>query len=91
MASDGAEALTLYADHRNEIRLVLTDLMMPFVDGPATIRALKKINPEVRIIASSGLAESQKLDDDTSALVNAFILKPYSADKLLTKIAEIIR
>jgi PAS domain S-box-containing protein len=91
MASDGAEALTLYADHRNEIRLVLTDLMMPFVDGPATIRALKKINPEVRIIASSGLAESQKLDDDTSTLVNALILKPYSADKLLTKIAEILR
>jgi PAS domain S-box-containing protein len=89
-ASDGAEALTLYADHKGEIRLTLTDLMMPFVDGPATIRALKKINPEVRIIASSGLAESQKLDDDTLTLVNAFILKPYSADKLLTKIAEII-
>src|SRR6185295_3029803 len=41
-ARDGTEAVGLYADRKNEIALVLTDMMMPFMDGPATIRALRK-------------------------------------------------
>src|SRR6185503_11312484 len=54
-ASDGTEALALYADKKNEIAVVLTDMVMPFMDGPATIRALLRMNPKVRIIAASGL------------------------------------
>ena len=42
-------------------QVVLTDMMMPYMDGPATIRALRKLNPAVRIIASSGLGESGKM------------------------------
>ena len=45
-----------YAEKREEIRLVVTDMMMPFMDGAATIRALRKIGPTVKIIATSGLA-----------------------------------
>ncbi len=41
-ASDGTEALALYADKKNEIAVVLTDMVMPFMDGPATIRVLRK-------------------------------------------------
>ena len=44
-ASDGTEALALYADKKNEIAVVLTDMVMPFMDGPATIRALQRMNP----------------------------------------------
>ena len=39
MASDGAEAMAIYAERRDEIQLVVTDLMMPVMDGPTTIRA----------------------------------------------------
>src|SRR5437868_2550108 len=60
-ASDGTEAIAVYAQHRDEIKAVLTDMMMPYMDGPATIRALKKLNPAVKIIASSGLNENTKL------------------------------
>ena len=54
-ATDGAEAVAIYAQHRHEIAVVLTDMMMPIMDGPATIRALTQINPAIKIIAASGL------------------------------------
>jgi two-component system cell cycle sensor histidine kinase/response regulator CckA len=90
-ASDGTEAVALYAEQRNEIKVVLTDMMMPFMDGPATIRALQKLNPQVRLIAASGLAANEKAAEAASAGVKTFLAKPYTASKLLTALAEILR
>src|SRR2546422_6496534 len=61
-AADGAEALALYAQHRDQIRLVLTDMMMPVMDGPATIRALRNLDPQIPIIAASGLVAKKAPD-----------------------------
>jgi len=85
-ASDGTEAVALYALHKNEIKVVLTDIMMPYMDGPATIRALQKLNPNVRIIASSGLAENSKIEG-----VKGFLPKPYTAERLLNTLAEVLQ
>jgi PAS domain S-box-containing protein len=90
-AADGTEAIALYAEHRGKIKVVLTDMMMPYMDGPALIRVLHKLNPQVRIIASSGLTENGKSPEITQAGVKAFLNKPYSADKLLKALAEVIR
>jgi two-component system, cell cycle sensor histidine kinase and response regulator CckA len=90
-ASDGAEALALYAEHKGEIAVVLTDMMMPLMDGPATIRALKKINPKIRIIASSGLDVNDKMAEATGAGIKSFLPKPYTAGKLLKTLAEVLR
>jgi PAS domain S-box-containing protein len=90
-ASDGTEALARYAEHQDEIAVVLTDMMMPFMDGPETIRALKKINPKIRIIASSGLDANDKMSEAARAGVETFLPKPYAADKLLKAIAAILR
>jgi len=90
-ASDGAEALALYAKHKEEIAVVLTDMMMPLMDGPATIRALKKIDPMIKIIASSGLDANDKTAEATGAGIKTFLPKPYTADKLLKSIAKILR
>ena len=54
-ATDGTEALAVYVEHKKEIAVVLTDMAMPILDGPATIRALMKINPAVKIVGASGL------------------------------------
>lgn len=89
-ASDGTEALALYADHKNEIAVVLTDMVMPFMDGPATIRALQRMNPDVRIIAASGLATSQHIAEASLEGVNVFLNKPYTAEKLLRALAKIL-
>jgi CheY-like chemotaxis protein len=86
-ASDGTEAIALYAQHKDEIKVVLTDMMMPYMDGPATIRALRKLNPAVRIIASSGLTENARA---VEASVKTFLSKPYTAEKLLQALAEIL-
>jgi two-component system, cell cycle sensor histidine kinase and response regulator CckA len=91
VASDGTEAVGLYAQNRDDIAVVLTDMMMPFMDGPATIRALQKMNPQVRIIAASGLAASDKAAEAASVGVHTFLPKPYTAEKLLKTLAEVLR
>jgi PAS domain S-box-containing protein len=88
-AADGTEAVALYAQHKDDIRLVLTDLMMPYMDGPVTIRALQKLNPDVKIIASSGLSENGKMAQ-ANAGVKRFLPKPYTAEKLLTTLKELL-
>src|SRR6185295_396847 len=90
-ASDGTEAVALYADKKNEIAAVLTDMVMPFMDGPATIRALQRMNPNVRIIAASGLGTGLHAGEGTLEGVSVFLNKPYTAEKLLKTLAEVLR
>lgn len=90
-ASDGREALALYTSRGKEIALVLTDLMMPNMDGAATIRALRAMNPSVKIIASSGLIDNRQWIGDEDTATDAFIAKPYTADKLLNTIHQVLR
>jgi PAS domain S-box-containing protein len=91
LASDGTEAVALYAQHRDEIAAVITDMMMPFMDGPAAIRALRKMNPQVKIIAASGLGATDKAAEAASVGVHIFLPKPYTAEKLLKTLAELLR
>ena len=90
-AGDGTEALALYADKKNEIALVLTDMVMPFMDGPATIRALQRMNPKVRIIAASGLGAGQRAGEGALEGVSVFLNKPYTAEKLLNTLAQVLK
>jgi len=89
-ASDGIEAIALYAQHKDEISLVLVDMMMPSMDGLTTIRTLQKINPKVKIIAVSGLDSSDKVSVAMSAGVKAFLSKPYTAQDLLKIINSVL-
>ena len=88
-ASDGTEAVAIYAQHKDDIKIVVTDVMMPYMDGPLTIRALKKLNPQVKIIASSGLPENIKLGE-VNGSVRRFLPKPYTAEKLLSTLREVL-
>lgn len=90
-AEDGAQAISLYALQRDEVALVITDMMMPVMDGSALIRAMQRINPKVRVIAASGLKGNQDLARATSAGVKHFLPKPYSADMLLQLIDLVLR
>jgi signal transduction histidine kinase/CheY-like chemotaxis protein len=90
-ASDGTEALALYADRKNEIAVVLTDMVMPFMDGPATIRALQRMNPDIKIIAASGLMVGHKLGEASIEGVKVFLSKPYTAEKVLKALDQVLR
>ena len=90
-ANDGTEALAIYADKKNEIAVVLTDMVMPFMDGPATIRALQRMNPRVKIIAASGLGTAQRAGEGSLEGVSVFLNKPYTAEKLLKTLAQVLK
>jgi CheY-like chemotaxis protein len=85
-AEDGAEGIAQYAQRRDEIAVVLTDMMMPVMDGVALINAVRRINPAAKIIAASGQAANARLARAASAGVTDFLAKPYTADALLRRI-----
>ncbi len=91
LAVDGVEASTVFTAQQKEIAVVLTDMMMPVMDGLATIQVLMRMNPEVRIIAASGLSVKDMVARATSAGVKHFIPKPYSAETLLKTLALVLQ
>jgi|SRR5262245_7632798 len=90
-ANDGAEAMAVFASHREEVRVVITDMMMPYMDGPATIRALRRLDPGVKIIATSGLKAEDKMTEAAQLGVITFLQKPYTAEKLLKTLSEVLK
>ncbi len=89
-AKNGAEALTVYNQHRRGIKVVITDMMMPVMDGAATIQALQQIDPQVRIICVSGLNSKPNLSAATRLNVRAALKKPYTPEALLTTVRRVL-
>ncbi len=89
-AKDGAEAVGIYAEQKAEIAAVITDMMMPVMDGPATIVALQRMNPHVKIIGASGHDANGKVAKAAGAGVRHFMPKPYTAETLLRTLREVL-
>ena len=89
-AADGAEGVAVFAQHSHRIAAVLTDMMMPIMDGPATIHALLRIKPGIRIIAASGLNAQSHVDQAARAGVSDFLPKPYTAETMLTLLRTVL-
>jgi PAS domain S-box-containing protein len=91
-AEDGAAALGQYSTHPNEIKAVVTDLLMPVLDGLALIRVLRKVAPHVAILVSTAMGNDADVNEyiaQAQALgVNFFLTKPYVADKLFVALQE---
>ncbi|MGB4988142.1 MAG: ATP-binding protein, partial [Pyrinomonadaceae bacterium] len=91
VAADGTEAVAVFAAAKEQIALLLTDLAMPFMDGPATIRALRKLDPNLKLVAASGLVSNEQRSELDDLGVAAFLSKPFTAEKLLTTLAEVLK
>lgn len=93
-ANDGTEALALVAQQQGKVHVVITDIMMPFMDGVALVRSLRKMAPEIKIIASSGLASGASMTDKVDELkrmgIPSIMHKPFSAQKLLLNVHHIL-
>jgi PAS domain S-box-containing protein len=89
-AHDGAEAVALYAEKRNEIAVVLTDMMMPIMGGTSLVSVLLRINPAVKIVRSSGLSSYGEESRLSEAGVKHFLTKPYTAETLLKTIRGVL-
>ncbi|PMB47308.1 hybrid sensor histidine kinase/response regulator [Fischerella thermalis CCMEE 5201] len=90
VASDGIEAIALYAQNRDKISAVLMDIMLPSLDGLTAIRTLQKINPSVKIVATSGLASSSKLAEASTTNISGFLSKPYTVKELLLTLQKVL-
>lgn len=90
LAADGIEAVSLFAQNGNTIDLIITDMDMPNMDGPTLIRTLQKMQPSLPFIGTSGLADKAKLATIRELNARLFLSKPYTAEKLLTSIAEVL-
>ena len=90
LACDGSEAISMYVEHQNDIAVVLTDMMMPVMDGPSTVLVLRRLNPQLRIIGASGINANGKVAKAANAGLNHFLPKPYTAETLLKSIHAIL-
>jgi PAS domain S-box-containing protein len=89
-APNGRAALVAYERHHREIRLVLTDMSMPMMDGPTTIKALLALDPDIRIVACSGLRSDPGAEQVKGLKVRAFLTKPYTASTLLGTVQKVL-
>lgn len=90
VAAGGTEAIKLFRRHRDQVDLVILDMIMPDMSGGETFSRLRAIKPNAKILLSSGYS----LDDRASAIMkqgcNGFIQKPFNLKKISHKIREIL-
>lgn len=89
-ASSGPEAVACFAEQKDKIKLVITDMSMPFMDGAATAMALRKILPDIPIIITSGLSHDQNTDTGRRVRAAAVLQKPFTAETLLTQVHSVL-
>ena len=89
-ATDGAEALAVYLQNKEDIAIVLTDMSMPIMDGAALIRALNLVNPTVKIIAASGLNANAAMTKAAETGIKHFLTKPYTSVTLLKTLSSLL-
>ncbi len=89
-AGSGQEALAVYAEKKDEINLVVLDMIMPGMNGLDTFMALKKQDPGVKVLLSTGYAIDDKAQEMLKQGCLGYILKPYSVIDFSHKIREIL-
>ncbi len=91
LAKNGEEALALYTENYRNIRLVLTDMVMPKMDGASLIRSLRSVQHSVKVIAMSGLMDKEKLMKMAGVESGAFITKPFTGETLLHTVHRLLQ
>ena len=87
-AESGESGIQIYQDHQSDIELVILDLSMPGLSGAETLQKLQVINPNIKVILSSGYSDTDISDFITEQNNIGFLAKPYKIDSLLSKISE---
>jgi PAS domain S-box-containing protein len=90
VAADGEEALEVFARHRDEIALVLTDVGLPKMSGIDVFKKLKEMDPQIKVVLASGFFEPDLKFSLHQLGVKGFIQKPYSNDEVLQKLREVL-
>jgi two-component system, cell cycle sensor histidine kinase and response regulator CckA len=89
-AASGDEALQIFAEHEGEIRLLLTDVVMPRMNGKALAEELLKTHPELEVLYMSGYADDVIVHHGVLDAGTNFIGKPFMGDDLVRKVREVL-
>ncbi len=89
-ASSGKEAVDIYRDKKDEIDLVILDIIMPGMGGGEAYDVLKGIKSNVNVILSSGYSIDKKSDDIIARGANDFLQKPFNIEALSQKVKEVL-
>jgi CheY-like chemotaxis protein len=90
VADDGPTALAIFAQRRGEIALVLTDFLMPIMDGLSLARIIRKMDPEARLIISSGREDDCGAAELEAIGIAASLTKPYTQVTLLRTLDRVL-
>ncbi len=89
-AVDGVEAVELFRKQGSQIRLVVLDMTMPKMSGEEAFRALRSLDPDVRILLSSGYNEQEAVNHFADRGLSGFIQKPYTSSELTDRVFQIL-
>lgn len=89
-AKGGREGIRLFDEHKEKIKLLILDVVMPDVDGGQVFDYIKSLKPEVKVILSSGYHLNGQANDIFRRGCNGFIQKPFSISQLSRKIREVM-
>jgi CheY-like chemotaxis protein len=87
-AENGAEAVAIYQERKDEICLVLLDMAMPVMDGAECFRRLRQLDPGVKVLVASGYSAAHNATEVTAAA--GFLRKPFDADELEAAVHAIV-
>ena len=90
VAADGREAVEVFAKVREKVRLVVLDMTMPHLDGEACFRELRRIEPAVKVIMTSGYNEQEVISRFVGKGLAGFVQKPYSIGDLIPVITRVL-
>jgi two-component system cell cycle sensor histidine kinase/response regulator CckA len=90
LARSGKEALEIYTDNQDRVDMLILDMIMPNMSGGETYDKLKEINPDIKILLSSGYIMEGQATEILKRGCNGFIQKPFSVNELSEKIGEIL-
>ncbi|MEO6872952.1 MAG: PAS domain S-box protein [Chthoniobacterales bacterium] len=91
VAEDGPTALAIYSQQIGHIAAVVTDLSMPVMSGAVLVRALRRIDPEIKILISTGRSEEVEIAEVVLLGIEALLAKPYTTRDLLLKLHEVLQ
>ena len=90
-ASDGTEALATFMQNRSDIAAIVTDMLMPGMDGPTFVKVVRRIEPGIRIIGISGVGEGTTTDIIESLALSALLVKPFTGASLAFELHTVLQ
>jgi PAS domain S-box-containing protein len=90
IAKDGKDAIKVYKKNKDEIDMVILDMIMPDMGGGETYDKLKEINPKIKVLLASGYSIDGQASEILDRGCNGFIQKPFQMENLSHKIKEVL-